>query len=64
MMLSQPMPMTSVTSFITVAPSAMAFWVAAAMSSTETLASQNEGEPGIYCCIRTPPMPLPTWIMV
>ena len=36
MMLSQPMPMTSVTSFITVAPSALAFLVAAAMSSTST----------------------------
>jgi hypothetical protein len=36
MMLSQPSPITSVTSFITVAPSDLAFCVAAAMSSTRT----------------------------
>ena len=36
MMLRDPMPMTSVTSFITLAPSDLAFFVAAAMSSTST----------------------------
>src|SRR3954465_9871919 len=63
-MLSQPMSATGVTSFITLAPSDLAFLVEASMSSTKTYESQNDGAPGIGFFIMPPPVPSPTPIMV
>ena len=64
MMENEPISGTGVTSFITVAPNARAFFVAAATSSTSTYAIQNEGAPGIICFIIPPPVPSPTSTIV
>src|SRR4029077_12402562 len=63
-MLNQPAPITSVTSFMIVAPNDFAFLVAASMSSTSTYANQADGAPGAGCFIIPPPVPLPGLIMV
>src|SRR5450631_993281 len=62
--LNHPTVGISVTSFITVAPSDLAFAVATLMSSTMTYANQAEGAPGTGCFIIPPPVPSPTLIMV
>src|SRR5436853_66546 len=64
MMLSHPMSATGVTSFMTLAPSDLAFLVEASMSSTKTYESQNDGAPGMGFFIMPPPVPSPTPIMV
>src|SRR5436190_15520602 len=64
MMLNEPAPDTSVTSFITLAPSDRALLVAALMSLTRTWASHADEAPGIGFFINPPPVPSPTLIIV
>jgi len=63
MMLSQPISITSVTSFMTSPPNDFAFFVAARISSTSTYTSHPAGPPGI-CFMIPPPVPFPTLIIV
>jgi len=64
MMLKEPAPITSVASFITVAPRDLALPVAAFRSSTCTYAIHAEGAPGMGFFIMPPPVPSPTLIIV